>query len=93
MNVVILSGKIIEKKDIQFVYNRNKKSKNITRIEIKIETEDDSIIEAYGYNEIADMIYSGENEYILIEGRLNSNMQIEIGKCEFEKQNPQKLRP
>lgn len=78
MNVVILSGKILHKKDIQFVYNRNRKSKNITRIEVKLELEDGSAIVAYGYNEIADAIYREESKRMLIEGRLNSKMQIEI---------------
>lgn len=78
MNVVILSGKILHKKDIQFVYNKNRKSKDITRIEVKLELEDGSVIVAYGYNEIADAIYREESKHMLIEGRLNSKMQIEI---------------
>ena len=39
-----------------------------------------SIVKIYGYDKIADFMYINlkENDYILIEGKLDSNMEIEV---------------
>lgn len=78
MNIVIIKGKIIEKQDIKFIYNQGKKTKHITIIELKIEVERNNIIEAYAYDDIADKLYQENLKEILMEGKLNSKMQIEI---------------
>ena len=87
MNIVIIYGKIVSKIDFKFIYDRYKEKDNIkekynhtsiAKCEIKL--ENDSIVELYGYNNIADYMYKylKENESILVEGKIDSNIKIEI---------------
>ena len=48
----------------------------------KLQLDDGSIIEVYGYNEVADYLYSNKLNYILFEGRLDNNMMVEILRIE-----------
>ena len=51
---------------------------SIAKCDIKL--SNNSIIKIYGYDEIADYMYRDLvcNEYILVEGKLDSNMEVKI---------------
>ncbi len=78
MNIVIISGKIVSEVDFNFIYNKNKKEKHTSIAMCKLKLDDDSIIDVYGYDEVADYLYRKTEGYVWIEGILNSNMMVEI---------------
>ena len=87
MNVVVIYGKIVSKIEFKFIYDRYKEKDNIKEkykhtsiAKCKIRLENDSIVEVYGYDNIADYMYRymKENEEVLIEGKIDGNMKIEI---------------
>ena len=87
MNIVIIYGKIVSKIKFKFIYDRYKEKDNIKQkynhtsiAKCKIRLENDSIVEVYGYDNIADYMYRymKENEEVLIEGKIDGNMKIEI---------------
>ena len=51
---------------------------SIAKCEIMLPNK--SIVKIYGYDKIADFMYKNlkENDYILIEGRLDVNIRIEV---------------
>ena len=78
MNIVIISGEIISEIDFNFIYNQKRKE-NYTSIAIcKLKLENDSAIEIYGYDDIADYLYREENKKVYIEGELDNNMMVKI---------------
>ncbi len=94
MNMVIICGKIISKMEFKFIYdryknNKEKKNKNdeiykhISIARCKIKLSNNSIIEIYGYDNIADYMYRyfKENDDILLKGNLDSNMKIKLESC------------
>ena len=80
MNIVITSGKIISDIDFNFIYNKDKKEKHISIAMCKIQLNNGSIVDIYGYDEIADFLYRNNVKKIWIEGCLDNNMMIEIIK-------------
>ena len=75
MNICFLIGKIISNIDFKFVMN----DKNNISISIfKLKVNDGSTITLKAYNELADLCYRNLsiNNYIVLQGRLNSNMEI-----------------
>ena len=78
MNIVIINGKIVSEVDFNFIYNKNKKEKHTSIAMCKLKLDDDSIIDVYGYDEVADCLYRKTDGYVWIEGILNSNMMVEI---------------
>ena len=83
MNKVILYGRIVSKINFKFIYNRyksNEKCKNTSIVSFKIELLNKSIVEIYGYDEIADYVYRklNKNDFILIDGKIDSSMRIEL---------------
>lgn len=81
MNIVIIYGKVIEKIDFKFIYDRyNNKNKHISIAKSKLKLMNNSIVEIYGYDEMADYIYRNlKNEmYIIVEGKIDSNMKIRV---------------
>ena len=91
MNMVIIYGEIISKIEFKFIYTRYKNSetiknknyeiyKHISIAKSKIRLCDNSIIEIYGYDKIADYMYRKlkENDNILIQGKIDSNMKVEV---------------
>ena len=82
MNIVMISGKIISEVDFNFIYNKNKKEKHTSIAMCKLQLEDDSIIDVYGYDEVADYLYRNSNKYVYAEGRIDTNMMVEILKVE-----------
>ena len=59
-------------------YSYKYKHTSIAKCNIKL--ANDSIIKIYGYDEIADVMYKNlvSNDCILIEGKLDSNMEVEV---------------
>lgn len=82
MNIVIIWGKIKEKIEFKFIYNRYRKykTKHISIARCKIQLINESIVEVYGYDEIADGMYRRlqENKNVCIIGKLDTYMQIEV---------------
>ena len=87
MNIVIIYGKIVSKIEFKFIYDRYKEKDNIKQkynhtsiAKCKIRLENDSIVEVYGYDHIADYMYRylKENESVLIEGKIDTNMKVKI---------------
>ena len=75
MNICFLIGEIISNIDFKFVMN----DKNNISISIfKLKVNDGSTITLKAYNELADLCYRNLsiNNYIVLQGRLNSNMEI-----------------
>ena len=69
-------GKIVSKIDFNFILNSN----NISIVKFKIELKNKSIIDAKGYDEIADWCYQNleETDEVEIYGEINSKMEIII---------------
>ena len=80
MNIVVISGKIVSEIDFNFIYNKDKKEKHMSIAMCKIQLDNGSIVDVYGYDEIADYLYSHDLEYIWFEGKVDSHMMIEIKK-------------
>ena len=86
MNLVIGYGKIVSEIDFKFIYNRYKddsfkgKYNHTSIAKCKIDLLNSSIVEIYGYDEVADYMYKNLKfgKLILIEGRLNEKIKIEV---------------
>ena len=78
MNEVFIIGKI-EELEFKFMYN----SKYISICTIKIRLENKCIIEAYGYNEIADKIL----QELKIGNVIFINGELRNGKVEIKRYN------
>ncbi len=86
INICFLSGKIVNKIDLKFVFDINKKrlgEKHISVVKVQLRLEDKQVINLHGYNEMADWIYRKvrQGEQVLIQGKLRNNY-IEIEKIE-----------
>ena len=44
----------------------------------KLKLDNDGIIDVYGYDEVADYLYQNSCEYLHAEGRIDTNMMVEI---------------
>ena len=74
-----ISGKIVSDVNFQFIYNKDKKEGHTSIAICKMQLDNDSIIDIYGYDEIADYLYQNDRaEYICFEGRLDNNMMVEV---------------
>ena len=81
MNLVIIYGKIIENIDFKFIYDRyNNKNKHTSIAKSKLKLMNNSIVEIYGYDEMADYMYRNlkKEMYIIAEGEIDSNMKIRV---------------
>ena len=85
MNLVIVFGKIVSSIGFKFIYDRymidsNDKYNHTSIAKCEIMLLNKSIVRIYGYDKIADFMYKDlkYNDYILIEGKLDSNMEIEV---------------
>lgn len=77
MNIVIIYGKIIEKIDFKFIYDRYKNRNKHTIAKSKLKLMNNSIVEIYGYDEMADYMYR-KLMCIIEEGKIDINMKIRI---------------
>ena len=58
MNIVIISGKIVSEIEFKFIYDRyGTKSKHTSISSCYVKLDNDSIIQIYGYDEMADFMY------------------------------------
>lgn len=75
MNIYFIQGKIEQDIEFQFFYNNKKISIAKANITIK-----EGSIRIIGYNEMADWKYHylEKEETILVQGKLNSNMELEV---------------
>ena len=90
MNNVFLIGKVISEIEYKFIYDRFKlnenkeKYKHIAIAKCCIKLQNDSIIEVYGYDEMADFLYrkiKAESK-IFTTGYLDNNGKIEVAESE-----------
>ena len=86
INLCFIKGKVISKKDLKFVYDKNKKSlsrNHICIIKLELEIENKQVIYLKAYNEIAEFVYKNVNEgdNILVEGAIKDNI-VEIEDIE-----------
>lgn len=74
MNIVYIQGKIINYIEFKFIIRNKNTSVSI----FKIQLMNNSIVTIKAYNELADYCYSKLNkeDIILIEGELNSKLEI-----------------
>ena len=99
MSLVIIYGKVVSNIEFKFIYDRyklNELSRNENEIDsekynhisiasCKIELKNESIVEIYGYDNVADFMYVKLNkrDTISIEGNLKSNGRIETQMMTF----------
>ena len=86
MNKVIIYGEIVSRVDFKFIYDRFKndnkqdeKYNYTSDAKSKIKLLNESIVEIYGYDKMADYMYRNlkENSIILIIGRLDNDGRVE----------------
>ena len=87
MNIVIIYGEIMSNIDFRFIYDRfkrnntNKETYSHTSIaKCKMRLINGSIVNVYGYDNVADYMYRNWKEGIncCITGRLDSDESVEI---------------
>ena len=84
MNIVIIYGKIVSEIDFKFIYNRYAKDSEmenkISIAKCKMELTNGSIVEIYGYDEIADFMYRNlQIGYsVICDGDLDSEGTISV---------------
>lgn len=94
MNLVIICGKVISKVEFNFIYDRysvneeildNKKYDHTSLARCKLKLLNGSIVEIYGYDDTADFMYRylKENDNVLLEGKIDSNMKIFLYRLNY----------
>ncbi len=78
MNIVIVSGKIISKVDFKFIYHKDKQGKHTSIANCKLQVDNSTTVDVYGYDEIADVLYRGYLKTAWCEGTLEEGMKIKI---------------
>ena len=81
MNEVFIIGEIISKIDFKFIVNNKK---YFSKVKFRMKTLDKQQIIVIGYNDIADFALKNlkEKDSILINGKINTKMEIEIKNYE-----------
>ena len=82
LNICFFMGKVINKVDLNFVYNKRKKrlsKRHICIVNLELELEGKEHIALKAYNEIADFVYKNvkEGDNIFVQGILEGEF-IEI---------------
>lgn len=88
MNLVIIYGKVVSKVEFNFIYDRyntgkelidNVKYKHTSLARCEVELLNGSIVEIYGYDDMADYMYRNlkNGEFVLVEGKINREMSVE----------------
>ena len=89
INLCFSSGKVINKIDLKFVYNSQKRSldkKHTSIAKIELELQDGQVIQLHAYNEMADYVFKNINQgdYITVQGRVkDSYVEIVNGDGDF----------
>ncbi len=81
-NLCYLSGKILNKVNLKFIYDNKRKSiskKHTSVVELTLKLANESVVIAKGYDDIADLLYRKvkQGDFVLIEGRLKEN-EVEV---------------
>ena len=82
MNICFFIGKIISDIDFKFIVN----DKSNTAVAIfKLKVDENCILTIKGYNELADLCYRNLsiNNYIALQGELNSKMEVILYSLEL----------
>ena len=81
MNLCFLIGEIISEIEFKFILN----NKNISIAIFEIQLNNQSHIKVKAYNEIADKCYQKliKKDKIMIQGELNTNMEIIINDFDY----------
>ena len=76
MNLCFIKGKILEKINFQFLYQK----KNISIARTKLELQNGSIITIKGYDEMADWMIQNirKEEKVILQGKINTKMEVEV---------------
>ena len=82
MNICFFIGKIISDIDFKFMVNDKK---NIAIAIFKLKVDDNCILKIKGYNQLADLCYRklSINNYIILQGELNSKMELILYSIEL----------
>ena len=82
MNEVFIIGRIKTEIDFKFIINSKK---YFSKVKFKIQTQDKQELKVVGYNSIADFAlkHLKEQDTIIINGRLNTNMEIEVQEIQI----------
>ncbi len=82
MNICFFIGKIISDIDFKFMVNDKK---NIAIAIFKLKVNENCILTVKGYNNLADLCYRNLsiNNYIIIQGELNSKMEVILYSVEL----------
>ena len=89
MNLVIVYGTIVTNIDFKFIYDRFccdedniEKYSHISVASCKLKLINDSIIEIYGYDNVADLMLRNLkiNDKIFVEGKIDNEGKIEVKK-------------
>ena len=87
MNLVILYGIVVTNVDFKFIYDRfcidkghNEKYNHISVASCKLKLLNESVIEIYGYDDVADFMLKNLNinDNIYVEGKLDNEGRIVI---------------
>ena len=58
MNIVVISGEVITKVEFKFIYDRyENKNKHISMAKCMLKLNNESIVQIYGYDNVADFMY------------------------------------
>lgn len=76
MNLCFIKGKILEKINFQFLYQK----KNISIARTKLELQNGSIITIKGYDEMADWMIQNirREDEVILQGKINTKMEVEV---------------
>ena len=88
MNLVFIIGKVVSNVEYNFIYDKyktnscNEKYKHIAIAKVKIQILNKSIVNIYGYDNIADYMYRNlkSNINVAIMGKVDRNMEINVEK-------------
>ena len=87
MNLVILYGIVVTNVDFRFIYDRFccdardiEKYNHISVASCRLRLLNDSIIEIYGYDNVADLMLRNLkiNDKIFVEGKIDNDGKIEV---------------
>lgn len=86
MNICFLSGRIVGTPEFRFILNKKhemKKNYHICLLIINIELNDKTLLKLKFFDENADYYFRvlKENYYIVVNGILNNDYEIEVEEC------------
>ena len=88
MNIIFLSGTIIDKPKFKFTISNNKSFKicaNTCICYFKIKLEDSTTVKIIAYNELAEYCFKAlkTGDFIMLSGTINDSLEIIIDFCQI----------